>query len=440
MFIVDEINQVIELYKNSKELLKFLKIDRKDVIAPVASPEFSEYFNRLIDRANHRIILISTGVSIIFQDAQILPKIIKGVNEEKFKLEIYMAYPYSPFIETRLIEEEIGEYKPDVGKAGLIGRLETLIVEKKKIQKQDNFILKLFWNYPTLALYIVDSDYFFYPYGYAFLGGASPVIHYSQEKSRHKKMIKFLDGQYERIKKSSIDVRIYDLIRKDAAKRELLKDLHTFAVYFIPEQGSALYEFGCKVLGYDVRRRKPIGSDWPNYVGGAADFGFHLTIADALYVANHRQIDLILEEIKFIAREFKSFSLNLELQAGFPDKSSIALICKDDSGSLEAMHHEMVFRFYRQAIASNYSLGLAKADRDTDSQRAALMIQRYHAPYILKKYQPHFTLLTKVPPNEMDKTIIGIKKSYSEVVGETQVNVSCIALVIHANNKPPLAD
>ena len=96
-----------------------------------------------------------------------------------------------------------------------------------------------------------------------------------------------------------------ELIFNLHAKRKVdPNQLTAFAVYFVPPAGSELYEFGTKILESDVRRTglviKP--SKWHFAIGVAADFGFHLTVADALYCANKEDLKLIGEEVRFVAQ------------------------------------------------------------------------------------------------------------------------------------------
>lgn len=102
---------------------------------------------------------------------------------------------------------------------------------------------------------------------------------------------------------------------------------------------------------------------------------------------------------------------------------------KDPSGNLESLHFELVNRVYRRAIASNYSLGLYNPNRDQNVDRSRLMIDRYHAPYILQRYFPHFTLLAKVLPEEKNKIFEELKTAFSEEVKERSLRVEKVAIM-----------
>jgi hypothetical protein len=112
-----------------------------------------------------------------------------------------------------------------------------------------------------------------------------------------------------------------------------------------------------------------------------------------------------------------------------PNASSIALTCRDDSGTLEALHHEMVFRVYRRACGSNYTLDRRPVDRDSDHSRAQLMIRRYRAPYILGRYRPHFTLLANVPADQNQEIARDIGALFQQAVPERHLDVKAIAVM-----------
>ena len=112
-------------------------------------------------------------------------------------------------------------------------------------------------------------------------------------------------------------------------------------------------------------------------------------------------------------------------------------MAEDPSGTLEALHHELVHRANRRAVASNYSLGLANPSRDKDFERAALMIKRYGAPYILKRFVPHFTLLTNVPTEAQTKIYLKLERSFAEMVRVRAIRVERLAVMSRPTPRAP---
>jgi hypothetical protein len=398
-----------------------------EIFARSDSAEFAQRFETLAHKAD-RIILIGTGINILHRDP-ILLDLLDRVSKGKCTLEVYLANPSSRQVESRLIEEEIGKIKPPGGKQGHIQRLETILEKQKELGYPPNFVLSLFSNYPTVAMFIIDTEYFLYPYGFALLGNLSPVIQFSRNRPTDRPMIDFMEGQYQRIKSSSTDAQlVIDLYHR---RRILLSKLTPFAVYLIPHADSALYKFGSQIVGFDIYENRQILSPFASFVGDAGEYGFHVTVADALYLYHARDMDLLQKEIEFVIQGFLPIKLKLQLREGFPDESSVSIMCEDSSGVLEYLHHEMVARCYRTSAGSNYDLGITSADRDDNSARTKWMIQHYHAPYILQKFQPHFTLLTNLPalPAERQKIIDEVERIYHEGVPQSQIELRSIFIM-----------
>lgn len=57
------------------------------------------------------------------------------------------------------------------------------------------------------------------------------------------------------------------------------------------------------------------------------------------------------------------------------------------------------------------------------------MIKRYHAPYILQRFIPHFTLLTNISPEEQPQALEKLEKEFSQKVQERTIRVERLALM-----------
>jgi hypothetical protein len=101
----------------------------------------------------------------------------------------------------------------------------------------------------------------------------------------------------------------------------------------------------------------------------------------------------------------------------------------EGSGSLEALHSELVHRVNRRAVASYYTAGLTKPARDHNYERARLMIKRYLSPYILQRFTPHFTLLTDVPRADMEQVCREVNELFEREVRERSMRVERLAVM-----------
>jgi hypothetical protein len=394
--------------------------------------EFSVHFERLFRQAE-KIVLIGIGFSILHR--QTLGRLLINRIRNNSSIEIYAANPFSPNVQMRLIEEETGEDTPEIRKRGLVNWLISLLAEKERLTDKSRFILRVFPFYPTYALFIFDmKDYFFYPYGYTKLGTLSPVLHFSKDEPTHQVMVQFLDAQSEQVKEQSADANlIFNIHNGKDVERSLLIP---FAIYLIPSADTSLYKLGSEILEYDVRANKELQiTKWHNVIGAAFDYGLHITVADALYCVTKSDINLICKEVEFLANEFQPFALTLSLEKDFPNERGIALVSQDKSGSLEALHHEMVAHVYRKAVASNYNFDPSLANRDSDGDRARLMIKHYHAPYILQRYKPHFSLLSNVHPERKEQIYTEIKRLYEKRIKEPFIEIDYIAVMYRPDPK-----
>lgn|GEM_PF-2361778 len=398
------------------------------------SPEFHIYIKELILNSRHQVY-IGIGLNLL-QREPLTSDVFEKAAQGSSTVEIYLADPLCPNVETRLIEEELGEIRPPIGQNGLLQRLESLLDLWEKFRYPGSISVNLFMHYPTFALLILDDDYFIYPYGYATLGNFSPVLLFSKKNPEDNPIIDFLDKQYRRIKESSIDAREVFSVRSN---RSIDPDkAYQFALYFIPSGDSDFYRFGTKILGYDVRNRRTHTSQWQEYVGNACEFGFHLTLCDALFFFSESHARSAIADIKFLLKSFKSFEISgFQVKEDFPAAGCAAIKVQDTEGVLEAMEYELVQRVYRRAAASYYSIDLAPTKRDNDFKRARLMIERYKAPYILQRFYPHFTLLTQLPQEKKLDITQELKESFEKEVGNQVIRVNKVAIMTRNTSKEP---
>ena len=350
------------------------------------------------------IVMVGSGVAILGKPS-VVGNLMRRAASGECSVAIHLANPYSPAVETRLIEEEQDTFKPPDGKNGLLARLATLLDAWRACDRPDSVAIKVGMHYPTFALIIVDDEYFIYPYSYRTLGNYSPVFVFSKKTRAHTEIIHFFDEHYRRIKEDAIDAEL--IFGTENLRKETL---YGFAVYFIPEATSDIYQLGTKILGYDVRSKQPFDSKWKACVEQASVFGFHMTVCDALYFLTEGEIRMALAEVEYLLAGFPEFELiDLRIESDFPYPGAVSISAKDPSGELRSLHQEFVHRLYRRAIASDYTLGIQPCRLVGDDEEDFL-IKRYHAPYILHRFKPHFTLLDR--QNDESNDYNQVKESF----------------------------
>ncbi len=393
--------------------------------------EFVHCLGRLAKEAN-KIIMIGNGLDCLIR-LGIVNDIISRATDEQCTLEIYLGNPYSAMVQTRLIEENMRNALPPVGKTGLINRIIYLLGVWQAQQRPSNMCLRLFTNYPTFALINIDTHYFMYCYSYRELGNFSPVFYFSEQDESNRNIIEFFKEHYKRIKEDSVDAKMAQAVH-DLDYGDFIAD-QGFAVFFIPEINSSLYEFGTEILGYDIRDVIPTQTQWSTQAGEASFFGLHMTICDALFFLTASERRKAIVETKDILSEHGPFTLSLKIATGFPDKKSIALLVEEPTGKLESIHSELVSHVYRRASFSYYSKNNSLANRDKQIDRSNHMIQRYHAPYILNAFRPHFTLLSNCSEQDSDSAFSSLKRIFNGKV-QKEIRVEKIAIMrLNAENK-----
>jgi len=401
-------------------------------------PAFFADLEKLVPQATE-ITLIATGLNLIWEK-RIVDILIERAKTGKAKITICMGNPFSPHVLDRLIEEETTGERAPVGREGIERNVKALLQRLDLEGNPAGFTLCLFEHYPTFATFIFDNDIFVYPYAYQVLGNVSPILHLRNDGSEEAR---FFTSNAERIVRDAVPAR--DVIAARANRRFYSNKWIAAAVYIVPEGSEPIYKFGSSVLGYDIWRQKPIEAETQDiadiraYVGEAAEFGFHATIADALYFITEAEIERVKAELRILAEQFYSFKLsNFRVVDRFQDVGDIVLLCEDRSGVSEALHYELVARMYSMAISSNYLLGRTRKKNPQPLERAMLMTSRYGSPYVLKKFEPHFTLCAVPPTDSSVRNEIVNKLQHAldnAGLAETELEIDALCLLTKRNGE-----
>ena len=389
------------------------------------SSEHEDFTERIRQRlpAASRIVMMGSGLALLGRPT-VIEQLMQRAKQGKATVEIYMANPFSPAVETRLIEEEEGTIRPPDGKRGLLDRLSTLVRYWDQMGRPESVSIRTFSHYPTFALMIIDDEYYVYPYAYKLLGNFSPVFAFSRRLAAHRDLISFLDAHYLRLKQdaTAADV-LFDRTGQGSGK------LYPFAVFFVPRIDSELYELGTRIIGYDVRRKKVEAVEPFSCVGAANLFGFHLTVCDALYFSSEADRRHAVAEVEYLLNDVTPFEIRgIRLERDYPTERNVALAVESVPDMLEAIHHEFVHRIYRRAAASDYTLGRAElaAAQRTNSE---ILLHKYHAPYILNRFRPHFTLLSNCGSDQWEVNGSGLTAALSRLPAGLSLTVDQLAIM-----------
>jgi hypothetical protein len=390
--------------------------------------DFLAYVENAMKRAS-RIVLVGTGLNVLHNEPLALD-LFRRAGEGRCHLDVYLADPASADVEARLMEEEMGHTRPPVGDSGLRQRLQTLLRLRRDLGQFASIRIRLFTHYPSFAMLVVDDEYFLYPYALRTLGNHSPVFRFLRSDMEDAAVIRFLDEHLDRVARSSVDAEATLEFRAAVAAGRRVDTDHLIglALYYVPRADSPLYQFGSRVLGYDVRSGETMP---PQYAaaGDAAAYGFHLTICDVLYF-DEPIAEIARNAIRYVLHRTPPFELQLlGVTAGLPDPTAVSLKVGDPTGALETLQHEMVDHVYRRAAASNYSVGRAKLLRPLPPDRTRLAMRRFGAPYVFSAMTPHFTLLSPCPEAEQDALAAQLQRDLDRCLHSRDIKVETLSLM-----------
>jgi hypothetical protein len=184
-----------------------------------------------------------------------------------------------------------------------------------------------------------------------------------------------------------------------------------FAVYYVPEEGSAFYRLGTHLLGYDVRARSsvtlppdlrarlgPLEATWTASTALAHQYGFHLTTSEALdcTVAAIPQIETELAALLGCFDPAHPFTLRRgETPVGIwgtLGQHSLVLLYEPNE-YLRMLHTLIVARVTPLGTGSGFlERYLAHPAQETQAHRAQ-QTRLFYSPTVLDNWWPHFTVL-----------------------------------------------
>lgn len=403
------------------------------VIRTYPRSQHHEFFGDVeqLVRVASNITLIATGLNMLWEK-NILDLLIERAQSRQAQVTVCLGNTRSPHVLDRLIEEEMNENRPATGRAFINRNVQTLVERLALAGNPSTFRVLLFEHYPTFAILIFDDKIFVYPYAYQVLGNTSPIL---QIRDNGAPEAEFFKAHAQRVLNDAVPATDIVGIRQNSGFYS--SEWRSAAVFLIPEEDTDLYQAGSAILGFDIWNQRdisnPVGAaDMRSYVGEASDFGFHITLADALYFSAEADIERIRAELRMLSEEFRPFWLEaFDFADRFQDPDALVLRVSDGSGTMEAIHYELVSRVYSLAISSSYKAGRTRRRVPSGDARAHLMINRYGAPYIIKSFNPHFTLCSSMPPSDMERAnVISQLKSIMETGVREGCEISEFVLVM----------
>jgi len=177
-----------------------------------------------------------------------------------------------------------------------------------------------------------------------------------------------------------------------------------FAVYYTPPAESTFYKRGSEILGYDVRTGEFLPADNPtrsklpefdeSWVAQPQTYGFHVTTGYSLYF-DEDDLPAIEAEMESVCRCFGDVEFLLIPQAErvvFWNGTIVVLHYRPNI-NMAMLHTMLIAKINPLGTASNMTRRYAEKDLSDLDRTLAHRVEKYHTPYMLDGWNPHFTLM-----------------------------------------------
>lgn len=177
-----------------------------------------------------------------------------------------------------------------------------------------------------------------------------------------------------------------------------------FAVYYIPPAESQLYQHGSEILGYDVRTGEFLPEDNPtraqlpefdaDWIAQPQTYGFHVTTGYSLYF-NQADLPAIEAEMESVCRCFGEVEFLLTPQDEHIKfwNDTIVVLHYAPNINMAMLHAMLIARVNPFGTSSNVTKRYATKDPAALDPVLAHRVEKYHTPYMLDGWTPHFTLM-----------------------------------------------
>ncbi len=199
------------------------------------------------------------------------------------------------------------------------------------------------------------------------------------------------------------------------------------ALYITPAEDSALWRFGCSILGYDARKGEEIPQLVPAGVTAARfreltqdprRYGFHATMKPPFRLAAGCTEEALEEAVERFCQGRAGFvlpRLRVEAVGANGDGDAfIALVEPEPTPELLALERSVVTTFEPfRAPLTGEEIARRRPERLSPRQRDNLA--RYGYPGVLDEFRFHLTLTGRVPAAELPDILEGLRKLHREM-------------------------
>jgi len=207
-----------------------------------------------------------------------------------------------------------------------------------------------------------------------------------------------------------------------------------YAVYFAPDPGSALWEFGSAAIGYDAATGRDValvppdgwsGGDWRSATEDPRRYGFHATLKAPFRLVDGQDEPALLRALDSFAAGNAAAPLGGLKVAALG--RFIALVPAGDPAPVGTLAFAAVTAF------EPFRAPLSDTDRARRlagglSERQATLLEQFGYPYVAEQFRFHMTLSGPLPEAERDAARLGLDQHFARLGGTGGSAVDRVAL------------
>lgn len=215
-----------------------------------------------------------------------------------------------------------------------------------------------------------------------------------------------------------------------------------YAIYFAPDAGSALHEFGAHWLGRDAIA----GTDVPRpaldgftaeqqaeLTRTANSYGFHATLKPPFHLSEGYTVDQLLAEAELFAAARHPFFIELVLRdlSGF-----LALMQKESKAEMRELAADCVRHFDPFRALPNDAELEKRREAGLSAQQEA-MLQRWGYPYVMGEFRFHMTLSKRIKDDSEREALMREVLRLGEDALSAPVSIDSVSIFRQSDRKAP---
>jgi putative phosphonate metabolism protein len=192
-----------------------------------------------------------------------------------------------------------------------------------------------------------------------------------------------------------------------------------YAIYYIPEPGSALDRFGAELLGYDAITGEDLAfpdgisqlaPDWRELTRDPRKYGFHATLKAPHSLAPGKTEAELLAACEAFARTPRPIPVIAPVVGSI--SGFIAMVPAERSAELERLAADCVSEFdsFRAPLTSK---DRARRNPSMLTPRQREYLDRWGYPYVMQDFRFHMTLTGRLPRERHEAVLTMLKDRFS---------------------------